>query len=71
MEKEIRKQVNQILSFIDDEYTVLEYIKNDYHGQYVHLQTIPRKKLKKYISREKRNYKNDIDYLSMWSSEMT
>ena len=50
MDPEIRKQLKQILRFIDDDYSIFQHIKENPHGQFGLLRSLTRKELKEYIS---------------------
>jgi len=50
METEILKQIKYLQSFLADEYSIIEHIKEDPHGQFGLLKSLSRKELKEYIS---------------------
>lgn len=50
MNPEIRKQMNQILRFIDDEYSFFEHLKIDPNKKFGLLRSLSRKELKEYFS---------------------
>jgi len=49
METEIQKQLKYLRSFLADEYSIIEHIKEDPHSHYGLLKSIPHRKLKEYI----------------------
>ena len=55
MATEIMRKLKQILKFIDDDYSIIQHIKEDPHEQYGLLKSIPRKELKEFISLAQKN----------------